>query len=72
MMHVLVVDRRRVAAALRAFHQSPLSMSSVQPLLDLAVEYNPDLRDVCPFPADSLLQPVDTAPDAHLGATEAV
>lgn len=69
-MHVLIVDRRRVAAALRAFYLSPLSMSSLQPLLDLAVEYNPDLRGADPFSP----QPVNPAPDAdcHLGATEAV
>lgn len=33
----------RVALILRTFSASPLSLSSVQPVLDLAAELNPDL-----------------------------
>lgn len=36
-------DRDRIAAILRTFYLAELSLSSVQPVLDLAVELNPDL-----------------------------
>ena len=52
-------NMRDVAAILRAFYLAPISASSLQPVLELAVLLNPDL----------LPQP---APDQHLGATEAV
>ena len=37
-------DVRRIAAVLRAFYLAELSVSSVQPILCLAEELNPDLR----------------------------
>jgi hypothetical protein len=36
-------ENARIAAILATFYRAPLSMSSVQPLLDLAVEMNPSL-----------------------------
>lgn len=44
------IDRRnaeydRIKQVLADFYRSPLSMSSVQPILDLAVELNPSLND---------------------------
>lgn len=38
-------DRKRTAAVLATFYRSTLSMSSVQPLLALAEELNPSLRE---------------------------
>ncbi len=35
----------RIAAILRRFHGAEISASSVQPILDLALEMNPDLTD---------------------------
>lgn len=37
--------RYRVARILADFYRAPLSMSSVQPILDLAVELNPGLKE---------------------------
>ena len=39
-------DRRHIAEILATFYCAPLSMSSVQPLLDLAVELNPSLKEM--------------------------
>lgn len=36
---------QRVNNALTTFYRAPLSMASVQPILDLAVELNPDLKE---------------------------
>lgn len=38
-------DIRRIGSALATFYRAPLSMSSVQPLLTLAEELNPELRN---------------------------
>lgn len=38
-------ELQRIAAILATFYRAPLSMSSVQPLLDLAVELNPSLKE---------------------------
>ena len=35
----------RIASILRRFHGAEISASSVQPILDLALEMNPDLTD---------------------------
>lgn len=42
---VLRVERARIARILDAFSRAPLSMASVQPLLDLAVEMNPRTKE---------------------------
>lgn len=39
----LLAERKRIAAVLATFYRAELSMSSVQPLLALALELNPDL-----------------------------
>lgn len=36
---------KRIARILADFYRAPLSMSSVQPILDLAVELNPELKE---------------------------
>jgi hypothetical protein len=36
---------QRIAQTLAEFYRAPLSMASVQPLLDLAVELNPELKE---------------------------
>lgn len=38
------VERAHIRAVLTAFYRAPISMSSVQPVLDLAVALNPDLK----------------------------
>lgn len=38
-----IVDR--VSEILADFYRAPLSMASVQPILDLAVELNPELKE---------------------------
>ena len=38
-------DRRHIADVLATFYRAPLSMSSVQPLLTLAEELNPGLKE---------------------------
>lgn len=40
----LLGERVAIAQTLADFYRAPLSMSSVQPLLDLAVKLNPSLR----------------------------
>jgi hypothetical protein len=70
----------RITVTLGAFYQSPLSVSSLQPVLALCVELNPQLR-VRPsatapspslVPADSKADARPTRAASHLGATEAV
>lgn len=39
----LLAERKRIAAVLATFYRAELSMSSVHPLLALALELNPDL-----------------------------
>lgn len=39
----LLAERQRIAKVLAAFYRAELSMSSVQPILALALELNPDL-----------------------------
>lgn len=39
----LLAERKRIAAVLATFYRAELSMSSVQPLLALALELNPEL-----------------------------
>lgn len=39
----LLAERKRISAVLATFYRAELSMSSVQPLLALALELNPDL-----------------------------
>lgn len=39
----LLAERKRIADVLAAFYRAPLSMSSVQPILALALELNSDL-----------------------------
>lgn len=36
-------DRRHIAEVLAAFYRAPVSLSSLQPVLNLAVELNPEL-----------------------------
>jgi len=38
-------DRRHIAEVLAAFYRGELSMSSVQPILALALELNPSLQE---------------------------
>lgn len=38
-------DRLRIAEILATFYRAPLSMSSVQPILMLAEELNPNLKE---------------------------
>ncbi len=45
---IRVETLRRVAKVLADFYRAPLSMSSVQPILDLAVELNPELQRSLP------------------------
>src|SRR5262249_15056312 len=40
----LLTDRERIAAILRTFMEDEISASSLQPVLDLASELNPDMR----------------------------
>jgi hypothetical protein len=72
---------QRIARVLRDFYVAPVSLSSLQPVLDLAVELNPDLRPAAALSPWAPLSPSDpsaaapkVAPAAcsHLGATEAV
>jgi hypothetical protein len=41
--HGLDIDITYIAGVLRRFYMSPLSVSSVQPLLQLAIDLNPEL-----------------------------
>lgn len=41
----LLAERAEIAETLTAFYLAPLSLSSVQPLLDLAVRLNPSLKE---------------------------
>jgi hypothetical protein len=40
----LLAERKRIAETLRTFYLAPISMSSVQPILALAVEMNQGLK----------------------------
>ena len=42
--HALVAQQRRIARILREFRDAPVSISSLQPLLDLCAELNPEPR----------------------------
>lgn len=42
-LDALMGERQRIAETLTTFYQAPLSVSSVQPVLDLAVEMTPAL-----------------------------
>ncbi len=44
MVAALKAQQGRIAAILATFYRAELSLSSVQPILDLAVELNPDLK----------------------------
>jgi hypothetical protein len=41
----IVEERARIRRILAEFYRAPLSMASVQPILDLAVELNPELKE---------------------------
>lgn len=72
MFHTFILRQRRIAAELKRFHLSPLSVSSVQPLLDLAVELNPELAGRQSHPPLYPAAAPRSVVGAHLGATEAV
>jgi hypothetical protein len=40
----LLAERKRIASVLADFYRAPISMSSLQPILNLAVTMNPDLK----------------------------
>jgi hypothetical protein len=42
--HALVAQQRRIARILREFRDAPVSISSLQPILDLCAELNPEPR----------------------------
>jgi hypothetical protein len=42
----LLAQRERMAFILKTFYQAPISLSAIQPILDLAVELNPELHPV--------------------------
>ncbi len=41
----LVAQQQRIARVLATFYRAPVSISSLQPLLDLAVELNPGINE---------------------------
>lgn len=44
----ILEQRDKIARVLAEFYRAPLSMSSVQPILDLAVELNPEFQRSLP------------------------
>ena len=46
LVDTLVTERAHIVATLTAFYQSDLTLSSVQPILDLATQLNPALTDM--------------------------
>lgn len=44
-LNTAIVREQHARKILSDFYRAPLSMASVQPILDLAVELNPDLKE---------------------------